>query len=313
MNMKQFQINSGCNPFAHLPAFGLALIFLAVSVDVSKATLIAADSFWSTATGGQYTNGGFVGKTAEAGTTGFAGTAWLSGTGTIVIDPLALNHGSLVGSPQDGSVNFRVSHPRNAERDVSAAVPTSSSYFLSGLVRANAANPFTVDLDYFAVGFLDENAVFAVTTADINTGMHLGIRRNDSLGGLRLTAFGGGQFFDLGPANTDTDYMIALELQVNAGGPETLNAWASANGSPLSPVLSGQSLESFAAVGDLGKLVLQQSFGDANQSSRGYADEVRLGTALSDVAMIPEPSSFLLLGLSLVGFRLLGGHRRRRT
>jgi len=276
-----------------LPCFLVPLVLFATllaSVQTTEAALIASDSFWTTLTGGSYTEGGLNGQNAVAGTTGFS-TAWSSNTGTIVVDDDVLSadsggltHSSLAGVERAGAVNFKVSHPRNAHRDVSAVVPLVSAYYLSGLVRANSANPFTVDLDYFSMGFLDEGASFGQSTINIDSGLHLGIRRNDGLGGLRLTAFGGGQVFDLGPASTDTNYMIALELQADTGGAETLNAWTAADGVSLSQVLTGQSVETFSGVGDLGRFVVQQTQGNTNQASRAWGDEIRLGTAFADVA-----------------------------
>jgi len=240
---------------------------LAGSPQITEAALVASDSFWTTSTGGDYTEGGLnSNQNATAGTTGFS-TAWSSGTSTIQFDDdfisadsSGLTHSSLAGVERVGAVDFRISHPRNGHRDVSAVVPLAPAYYLRGLVRANSANPFAVNLDYISMGFLDENATFGTSTINIATGMHLGIRRNDGLGGLRLTAIGGNQFFDLGPASTDTNYMIVLELLADTGGAETLNAWTAADGASLSQVLTGQSVETFSGAGDLGQFVVQRRF-----------------------------------------------------
>ena len=110
---------------------------------------------------------------------------------------------------------------------MTAPITLESSYFLSGLVRADSSNGFAVDLDYFAMGF---------SSSGINNGFHLGIRRDDSLGGSEADSDGSKtSFFDLGSASVDTTYMIVVELVANTGGADSFNAWIGQDGSSLTP------------------------------------------------------------------------------
>ena len=268
------------------------------------AAPIASESFWVDATA--YSNGQTLqnGENNTNGNSGFSsGNTWSTNTGTMRVTnsiPSAgagLTHVNLVGSALDGAMDFRVSHDRNATRLVDPAPPTSSTYYLSGLVRANGANAFAVDGDYFARGF--------GTGGNIGSGIHLGIRRNDSLGGRRLTAFAGNTFFDLGAAADDTTHMIIVSLSANAGGSDSLTAWID-NGTTLTEVVTSQSVETFTGSASLVRLALQQRVGDANQIVRAWGDEIRFGTEMSDV-YVPEPGSLALLGLG----GLLVARRRR--
>lgn len=285
------------------------LTLLLATASISEASLIASDSFAVTA--GGYSDGVALrdapNNSASTGVTGFSSN-WVSNTGTIIVDDdvagagTGLSHSHMVGTLQPGAVDYRISHPRNASRALSS-VADSSVYYLSGIVRAKSSPGFSVNGDYLAMGFGSVSGVIGSSGTNISDGFHLGIRRVDSLGGLRLTAMGGNQFFDLGAASTETDYMIVLELQVDPAGTETLSAWASADGFGLQPVLSGQSVETFSSSANLARFVVQQRNGNTNQQTRGWADEMRFGTTFTDVAFVPEPSTALgLLGLLSLSF-----------
>lgn len=283
----------------------LAVASLAITSS-SVAGLIASESFWVDATAYSDNQTLQNGENNINGNTGFSTSAtWGTNTGTIrvtnnVTGPgTGLTHANLVGGELSGAIDFKISHDRNATRLLDPATPSSSTYFLSGLVRTSTT-AFASDLDYFAMGF--------GTGGSISKGVHLGIRRNDSFGAgaKRLTAYAGGNFYDLGAAAQDTTYMIVVSLDANAGGSDTLNAWVH-DGSTLSQIVTNDSVETFASTADLARLVLQQRVGDANQTNRAWGDEIRLGTTLDDVYLVPEPSSLALLGLG----GLLIARRRR--
>jgi hypothetical protein len=299
-------------------------LFLLVAPATANAVLTASESFWVDASayadGQSFQNG----EDNVAGTVGFTATnAWSTNTGTIRVDDdvtgsgTGLVHVNLAGAQLPGAADFRISHPRNASRALDPTIPVASTYFLSGLVRANSANPFAVDGDFFAMGFGSVSGVIGASGTNISDGFHLGIRRDDSFGAgaLRLSAFGDNQLFDLGAAAADTTYMIVLSLTADAGGADSLTAWTD-DGTTFTQALTGQSLETFSGSGDLSRFVIQQQTGNGSQITRAWADEMRLGTTFADVTavtfLIPEPSTLLLAALGLLGLAFCGRRRKRR-
>ena len=290
----------------HLTTFAL-LAAGAIGVPAARAALIASESFWTTGTEAdpQYFSGARFNQNGNGdvvvGNSGFAAApAWSSNTGTIF--PTnggpsggGLTHSLASGTVSPGATDFRVSHNRAVSRGLSVAVPASSSYFLSGMVRATET--FVDNNSYFAMGF---------GNSGIASGLHIGMTKNGS-GAMRLAAFGGGSVWDLGAAALDTTYMIVLELTADVGGTDSFDAWVAADGGSLSQVLTGQSLETFTGAGNLGTFRMQQVQPDTSQITRAWGDEIRFGTTLDDV-VIPEPSTGALLGL-VAGLGLL---RRRR-
>ena len=130
----------------------LAAGVVAAAAGAAKATVIASDSFLTTATAttGFYTAGSVQGQTATNGTTGyFTGTAagsqvpgWAAGTtadtaqvggisNPLVVNPASSNDGSLLVA---GNANARVQY-----RDLASTTPPASqNYWFSTVVRESA-------------------------------------------------------------------------------------------------------------------------------------------------------------------------------
>lgn len=281
------------------------LLYTAIA---GQAAIIAADSFWTTGTQAdpQYLSGSRFNQNGNAdvtvGTTGFSATnTWNSATGTILPTTAGpsggLTHNLLSGTARAGSAGYSIDYSRDVSRQLDTTIPVSSTYFLSGLVHTSSN--FAANGNYLSMGF---------SSGGIGTGMHLGFHR-DSGGSLQLAAFGGGSIYDLGAASLNTTYMIVLELTANASGADSLNAWIAADGGSLSQALTNQSLETFSGVSDFGTFRLQRAAPDGATTLLAWADEMRMGTSFSDVALIPEPSSLMLCSIGIAGIVC----RRRRN
>lgn len=297
-----------------LPIF-VPLAAMACGISASNAALIATESFSSanTPVGGQYDDGPLFSQSPNTdvivGNTGFNTTnTWSSGTS--ILRPAddvpvtgGLTHSLVTGTVASGAVRIRDAAPtnaRSAQRDLASTAPLSANYYLSGLV--SAASNFSANNESFSMGM---SPGFTLNSNNISSGFHLGMFRDGS-GDLRLGGFAGGTTIDLGAATLNTTYMLVLGLSANAGGLDTLDAWVAADGAALTQVVTGQSLETFSAVGDVSTLVLQSNGANSNTS---WADEMRFGTEFTDVVVVvPEPSTSALFGL-VAGLGLL---RRRR-
>jgi hypothetical protein len=154
-----------------------------------QAAVIATESFYTTGngTGGFYSNTAAIAQASNAaktptGTTGFGtagvdSTSWTSQTSTITTNStVSLTHSGLTGTAQTGSVMIQAngSLDRNSARPLLAAPPSSTEYFLSGLVSVAASNSLA-EGDRRAMGFMDS---ISTSTFNLSTGFHLGVRRD---------------------------------------------------------------------------------------------------------------------------------------
>jgi hypothetical protein len=307
----------------------VAAAFTAVGLPTSAhAQLIASESFWTTTTNpppnSQYLAGA-IGSTVSsynntvvvAGNTGFNATnSWVNGTGGILADAgISLTHNGLVGTSQTGSnqlAPFASGTDRNSNRVLPATPPTSSSYYMSGLIRGT-----TVAADGKAgiAGFMPSGP--ASTAFNISTGIHMGVHVES--GALKIAAFANNQTFNLvtlggsGPALTSV-HQIVLRLDVNASGNETLTAWYAIDGATdltLATNVNQIDIGNFwSSAGDLGTFALQIRGAGASNQIVGFFDEMRFGTSMGSVTAIPEPSTWALLAGSLTALMIF---RRRRV
>lgn len=297
----------------HASIAAVILAFLAPSSQ-SSATLIASESFFTSASpvSGEYTNntnlGVFPNSAVVNGNSGFSSDSanrWMNSTGTLLSDStVSRTHNGLTGVALDGSIRLRPTaaggNARNSYRLMPTVPTTSSTYYLSGLVQVDTA--FNLDLgETIALGF---GTSLAASTSDFSKGFHFGL--SEDADGIYLSASAGGSTFDLGDATFGTTYQIVLSLQVNAAGADTLNAWYAPNGATtLTQGLVDQSVETWSSASDLQAFVAQ--FNAAGNGGNGvYYDEVRFGTSMSDVTLIPEPATTALMfgGLALSGLFL---------
>jgi hypothetical protein len=273
-----------------------------------QAALIASESFKTTADVNDYTSGtavaNVVNRSIVTGNSGFGAFTWLNETG--VIKPTSassLTHNGLTGTAQSGAMQISLSGvlSRNSNRSLSSSPVLSGSYFLSGLVNLSALTDLR-DGDYVAAGFMES---IANSTADISSGIHLGVSR---AGGIAyLSAFAGGSTYNLlalDGSSYGKTFQIVLQLDAADGSADTLNAWYAADGdTQLTHALTDASIETWTSADSLKRLVLQSKSGTTTLNG-AYVDELRLGTALSDVTTIPEPTSVSLLVVSTVGLFL---------
>jgi len=300
--------------------------FTAVGISTSAhAVLISSESFWTVnaaPTNGEYRQGsianpnisGYNNTTVVAGNTGFNSTnVWQNNTsGVQSTTGVNLTHNGLVGGSLDGSVRlspFASATNRNSNRALAATPTTSSSYFMSGLIRGTTP---PADGQAATAGFMPS---VAANTFNISTGFHMGLHVDS--GSLKIAAFAGNQTFNLltieGPTLTAT-YQVVLRLDVNASGNETLTAWYAANGdTDLTLATNVNQIDIgniWSSAADLGTFALQLRGGGASSTQIGTFDEMRFGTTMGSVTAIPEPSTLVLMVSCLTALVIF---RRRRS
>jgi len=266
---------------------------------------LAAESF-STGNGSDYVStsnfAAVVHSSNLTGTTGFVGKVWTNGT--TLINPRSegdLTHALVQGSTAKGAALIRpgaYSVGRNSNRALAAA-PSGSSFYMSGLVKANNLTDSMDAGESAAMGLIDS---IAANTWNISSGLALGITRNSS-GDFYLAAFAAGNTYTLGSKLTSTQatqtQMIVLKLDVDtAGNNDTLTAWIAQQGSTnLTQVLSISDIDTGTAANLKTFVVQGLGAADAVTATGVFLDEFRFGTQLSDVTSIPEPATIGMLGL----------------
>ena len=269
----------------------------------AQAVLIGSESFQTTVSSSDYTADVHVTDASNnkivVGNTGF-GTAepWLNTTGAITANGWnGMTHSGVVGLTLSGCLRIQPqsSVNRNSRRNLAAVPVTSSTYYLSGLVRLGALNNLRDGQD-LSVGF---KQYISDGEYNIGNGMHFGMRRHG--GTAYLTASAAGSTYDLlditgSEANV---FQIVLKLDANAGGNDTFSAWYAADGdTSLTEGLAATSLETWSDAGYLRRMVAQEKSTYAFNPFGGRFDEIRLGTELADVTTIPEPATLGLIGLA---------------
>jgi len=257
----------------------------------ASAELIASDSF-STGNGGDYTDGkpfgDAVNKGNLTGTAGFNTEKVWDPTTTAVLPrgSTGLTHGLLQGTATTGLVQIRPvpDSGRNVRRPL-AALPSGSTFFMSGLVSMNGmenlGNGGSVCM---GLGGNTANNVF-----DSSTGMYLGLIK-ESTGEAYLAVFIGGKMYKLGEnltyATAAGIQMIVLKLDYNTGsdGSDTLSVWVAQEGeAKLTSVLNVSDIDAGKA-SNLVRFIIQCQGGAKGASSGGvYLDEFRFGKTLQDV------------------------------
>jgi hypothetical protein len=318
------------NPMKHktrIASFSaLSLAGLMIGTSSASAALIAYEGF-ATGSGGYVdgrlieTSGNNGNQDTILGNTGFTATnVWTNDTSSAEVRFAgALSH-NLTVSPATGAAvywlaNNTSGNGRNTNRLLGSTAPSSSSYFMSGVVRYNAASALAVGT-VASVGFLNTTVGGNLQNAfNFDTGLHLGLTRDSS--GYNLVALSGSStpITLLTGASVSTSYQIVLQLDVNASGTESLTAWYAADGATnltLAGTFTG--IESFSSTADVSRMIVQSRSGGAGHTAnQAFFDEVYFGTAFGDVttAPIPEPSTAAALaGVAMLGAAAL--RRRRR-
>jgi len=299
-----------------LPLASLLVASTAFTTTTSALT-IATESFFTDGMATTYDDGTQLGNTGQndrvpTGTVGFNATnPWNNLTGNVRSfnrgTLLGLTHSGLVGTAQPGTggIQSNSSFDRNSNRVLASTPPTSSSYFLSGLVRLDPGSA-APDEYRLSMGFMDS---IAANTVDYSSGFHLGLWNDGT--DVNVAVFANDTNFALVPVtDTSTVYQVVVRLDVNASGNEELSAWYAVDGdTSLTQAISSTVVgDIWDTPGDLDTFVLQS---DSNGSTTTWSpfDEMRFGTTLADVSSIPEPSAFgALVGVAVFAWAL----RRRR-
>lgn len=154
----------------------------------------------------------------------------------------------------------------------------------------------------------------SLTSNDLATGFHYGIRNDSTSQDEFLVVAAGGTVYDLVQIGPGTTYQVVMQLDVNPSGDDFLTAWYVPEGSTaLTTGLTATNVGNiFQTTSDLNQLIAQVDsgpvLGPGLTGLTNTFDEVRFGTSLSDV--VPEPGSFLLLSAS--GLALVLSRRRCR-
>ncbi|MEI8206573.1 MAG: hypothetical protein WCG03_06820, partial [Kiritimatiellales bacterium] len=231
--------------------------------------------------------------TRTAGFTNTPGKMWYPGTTLIQPSSVAgLTHALVQGSTAKGVLNIRTPSTaigRNSARSL-ADTPSGSSFYMSGLVKANNLTTSLDVGDNAAMGLI---RAIPLNTWNISSGMGLGLTR-DSLGDVYLAAFAAGNVYKLGSkltaAQAAETQLIVLKLDVDtSGNNDTLTAWvAQQGGENLTQVFSVSDMDTGTAE-NLKTFVVQGQGANATIAGTGvYLDEFRFGTGLLDVTSISE-------------------------
>lgn len=279
----------------------VAFAALSMSLAPAKASLISKESFLNDGVVGSYKDGAFTNPTSNeqvvVGNFGFSiENGWKNGTGLITpVKTAALTHSHLVAPSLPGGIRVDLNTsavPRNSYRQLASVPPLSSSYYMSGLIRAESK--FQYDGEFVSAGFGGTPPNW--DTTDVSSGIHYGLSRSD--GKDYLSVFAGGNTYNLLDVTNHTPetYQIVVSLVVDELGNERLWAgYAPSASESLTIVLAGVSVETWTSPSSLGYMIIQTATMGAHPARLSVLfDEIYLGTDLSDVTtypMIPESSA----------------------
>jgi len=277
----------------------------------SQAALIASDSFLTGGPTDNYVSGNLNGQVKTGGTSGyFTGVAagnqiagWNSGTGAFTVSntaPGGILHPYLVNPPTaddgrvvaTGNANTRIQY-----RDfVSTTPPPSTDYYFSALLRKSAdVLPGTTYVGVSASRALGQNATVPTTGFFVGfSGASITLFYNN--GGAALAT----QTLVAAPG-VSTAYMATLQYNTVTGllTPSVYDAAGVLVNNPLTDAVTA----TVNTTTDLGAFHFSISSAFLTTSPTVAYDELRFGTALSDVMIVPEPSAvaFLLGSLGALG------------
>jgi PEP-CTERM motif len=275
----------------------LLVVGLITAPAVSQGGVLVSESF-------DYTAGPLSGANGGTGWNG----AWLTGASTTPtysvvaqdITPPA-GYGAPVG-------NQALINPNAANDDSGGATPD---------IRRNLAS--SIDLDaaqtvYFSALVRREDQTNGGGTE------HSTYLRFNSAAGANLVGIGHSSTEDfrlaLNNAASDSatvnfqigiNYLLVGKLTLNASGTnDVLEGSLFAPGDTLSEPVAWD----HQTAADISGVISQLQIGTQRRAGKAFIDEIRIGTAFADVAVVPEPASVALLGLG--GLIVATGHRRHR-
>jgi hypothetical protein len=279
-----------------------AALFLASN---SYAAVIASDSFETTGTDA-YSVDRLYGQSPTDGLTGFSGsTAWGGpfNTGDISINATGLTASLAAGSTGGSVVAGGAATNRVDYRTFDSFTPTNETYYFSFLfsvesgATAGARSAFGI------------SAGSSTEQDDPTSGVMLGINQTGTAEGTLSLWVAGNEFAFTGSDAEAGDTYFALFQIDNVDGNDTVTANIySSTATDFSTSLASATTSDYDISSQLAALEVQKDFG----GNTIKFDEFYLGTSLSDVSSIPEPSTFAMLA-GFCAFTSVFMKRRRNT
>jgi hypothetical protein len=255
-------------------------LMVVLSAVTSRATLIAWDSFATTAGGDDYDLGSLEYQNPTVGLGGFNG-AWNGGTAAIVAENGGLTHELTPGTPFEGLINPYTDDVGTANRRLSRAIdytPSDGTYYMSVLLQKNHAT--NGDL---AAGLAPlESTSWSFSGIQ---GTYIGLEKG------RIVFFTTNYIYPLVPenqVNVGETYFALMQFDYSTSGPDTVTATVYDESSAEIENLTFTSLEGVDLDGDIGRFGLLTS----DTAPTAALDEWRFGTELSDVMVVPLAGDF---------------------
>jgi hypothetical protein len=246
---------------------------------------------------------------------GYANAAFLSGQNTNISTGLAAGTWSAGGSPKTVTTADLTSTYAIAQTGTATVLKAAVNSSSTSAATATIASPLNGTVYFsFLTQWNDSTArsglTFNTTGADAAAGLNLVTVANDTSTALRLRNVGVNlATFDMANATDFTATNFYVGEIVFSGSNATFNVWV--NPDLSGGVLPGAPSLTVSSV-PMGSTSLNSIgvFSYSGTANTGTLDNVRLGNALGDVAVVPEPStlSFLVVGLFCTGVLL----RRQR-
>jgi hypothetical protein len=224
-----------------------------------------------------------------------SGSGWTGAwTGTNTYSTSGLTH-SLAINPIGGAANAVTNAGANGRPfDTTGLSANGNSQYVSFLMNFNGLLPGS-NTDRFLLFSNGSNA---------GQGVEFGASGANGTIRTRITGTNGGTSLTFDPAQT---HMVVMRLSwSDTSGADQLDIW-------LNPTVVGDSIGTpgLTSTGNFGST--QGTFYLRNEGNAYRFDELRMGTDLSDVVAVPEPSLLAAFGLSFLTMLHFGRARVRRS
>jgi hypothetical protein len=243
-----------------------------------------------------YTEGTTLNNAAPAWA--FGGTS--GGGSGLITSAAALSYTGLAPSSALG-VSFGATTSGNRTRGVSFTTASSGTLYASFLLDVTATPTGNRQLAFLA-GDSTASANANVNGIFLNSSMQLGIGKSSSTTPAVTTT---------GTLGLNTTYLVVVGYTFNGTGNEFdlwLNPTDLGGSTPTADISSTAGTD----MASLSYFFLQQRNNTSSLGAAFYFDELRIGTTWADVTPtgVPEPSTFVLGGLGMLGLFLVRRIRR---